>query len=325
MSTEEKYVAAAYLVVFLFVLAYVAIMAAKLSRLEREVGELAELARERKRAEPRDSRRSRSRLAELLFWPALLAYGEAAVAYAGNARRPGRAGLFATWGVRLGWLPADGAARRPGGTEPDGFPWDTWAGSLNLFVWLVVTAYLIWGCRSRYRLLGLAVMPPAVCLLLAAWLGGATKTHVDGAYSSAFLALHVGLVLAAFAGFTLSAGLAALYLWQERRLKRPAGGRAARPRALAGHAGRPGGTRGRVRGARADRRDRRGLRPAPLARRFRRRADGRDAPHLARLRRVPRPSLRGSAGAAAAPPTSSLAGFALVVVARLGLPLTHFS
>jgi CcmD family protein len=53
MSTEEKYVAAAYLVVFLFVLAYVVIMAAKLSRLGRDVGELTALARERKRAEPR--------------------------------------------------------------------------------------------------------------------------------------------------------------------------------------------------------------------------------------------------------------------------------
>jgi ABC-type uncharacterized transport system permease subunit len=32
--------------------------------------------------------------------------------------------------------------------------------------------------------------------------------------------LHVGLVLVAFAGFTLTASLSALYLWQERRLKR---------------------------------------------------------------------------------------------------------
>src|SRR5204862_2557264 len=39
-------------------------------------------------------------------------------------------------------------------------------------------------------------------------------------YSNLFLVLHVGLVLAAFAGFTLAAGLSALYLWQERRLKR---------------------------------------------------------------------------------------------------------
>ena len=50
MTTEEKYVAAAYLVVLLFVLVYVLLMAAKVSRLGRDVAELTELARERKRA-----------------------------------------------------------------------------------------------------------------------------------------------------------------------------------------------------------------------------------------------------------------------------------
>ena len=48
MTNEEKYVAAAYLVVFAVVLLYFVIMALKLSRLEREVGELAELARKRR-------------------------------------------------------------------------------------------------------------------------------------------------------------------------------------------------------------------------------------------------------------------------------------
>ena len=47
-------------------------------------------------------------------------------------------------------------------------------GALNLFVWLVVGAYLIWGCTPRYRLLGLAVMPFAAALLVAAWAGGGT-------------------------------------------------------------------------------------------------------------------------------------------------------
>lgn len=47
MTAEEKYVAAVYLVVFLFVLAYVLIMATKVARLEREVAELAELAKSR--------------------------------------------------------------------------------------------------------------------------------------------------------------------------------------------------------------------------------------------------------------------------------------
>ena len=41
MTTAEKYVTAAYCVVFAVVLAYVLIMALKLQRLEREVDEIA--------------------------------------------------------------------------------------------------------------------------------------------------------------------------------------------------------------------------------------------------------------------------------------------
>jgi ABC-type uncharacterized transport system permease subunit len=158
-------------------------------------------------------------LAELLFWPALLAYGEAAVAYVGEARHPGRAGRLATWGVRIGWL-VQTALLAFQAARSDGFPWSTWAGSLNLFVWFVVGAYLIWGCRPRYRLLGLGVLPLAFVLFVLARVGGGTGVGGESHYSNLFLVLHVGLVLAAFAGFTLAAGLSALYLWQDRRLKR---------------------------------------------------------------------------------------------------------
>jgi hypothetical protein len=41
VSSSEKYVAAAYIVVFLVVLAWLAIVATKLVRLEREVDEVA--------------------------------------------------------------------------------------------------------------------------------------------------------------------------------------------------------------------------------------------------------------------------------------------
>jgi len=47
VSPSEKYTAAAYLVVFLAVLLYVVIIAAKLQRLEREVARLVELVKER--------------------------------------------------------------------------------------------------------------------------------------------------------------------------------------------------------------------------------------------------------------------------------------
>jgi ABC-type uncharacterized transport system permease subunit len=168
-------------------------------------------------------------MAEYLFGFAFLAYAGAAVAYAVDVRRPGPAGRLATWGVRLGWL-FQTALLAVQAAHAGGFPWATWAGSLNLFVWLVVSVYLVWGCRTRYRMLGLAVIPLAVALLVAARLGGGTETGTQSDYSTAFLVVHVGLLSFAFAAFTLAAALSALYLWQERRLKRH------RPAALLGRA-----------------------------------------------------------------------------------------
>jgi ABC-type uncharacterized transport system permease subunit len=262
-------------------------------------------------------------MAELFFWPALLAYGEAAVAYIGNARRPGSAGRFATWGVRLGWLLQTGLLAVQA-ARADAFPWSRWAGSLNLFVWLVVSVYLVWGCRTRYRLLGLAVMPLAAALLVLARLGGGTGVAGRSRYSTVFLVLHVGLVSFAFAAFTLAAALSALYLWQERRLKtRRAGGllgRAPSLLTLEALAGRtitvalPALTAGIAAGLVRLRQESSGMDAlmavtlgtwvvyaAYVVLRYEAGWHGRRAAYLA------------------------LVGFALVIVARLGLQVTHFS
>jgi ABC-type uncharacterized transport system permease subunit len=154
---------------------------------------------------------------EFLFWPALVAYGEAAVAYAGETRRPGLFGRPAIWGVRVGWL-AQTALLVVQAARVGGFPWSSWGGALNLFVWLVVTTYLLWGCRPRFGLLGLGVMPAAAALLALAYAGGGIGDRGD--HPGALLALHVVFMLGAFAGLSLAAGLAAFYLWHERRLKR---------------------------------------------------------------------------------------------------------
>jgi len=53
--TEVKYVAAVYLIVFLFVLAYLLIHATKLARLEREVAELADRVASRPAADAGDA------------------------------------------------------------------------------------------------------------------------------------------------------------------------------------------------------------------------------------------------------------------------------
>ena len=50
MTTAEKYVTAAYLVVLGVILLYVVLYAFRLTRLEREVAELTELARRRRAA-----------------------------------------------------------------------------------------------------------------------------------------------------------------------------------------------------------------------------------------------------------------------------------
>lgn len=135
----------------------------------------------------------------------------------GEARRPGLPGRLAIWGVRLGWLAQTGLLAAQA-TSADGFPWSTWGGALNLLTWLVVGAYLIWGCRPRFLLVGLGVMPLAALLLALAYAGGGIGSSGD--HPGVVLALHVALMLAAFAGFTLAAALAALFLWHESRLKR---------------------------------------------------------------------------------------------------------
>jgi CcmD family protein len=48
VSTGEKYLAAAYLVVFAAVLVYLVIISLKVTRLERDLAELTELARRRR-------------------------------------------------------------------------------------------------------------------------------------------------------------------------------------------------------------------------------------------------------------------------------------
>lgn len=156
-------------------------------------------------------------MAELLVWPTVIAYGEAALVYASELRGHRGYDRLGIWGVRVGWL-AQTALLLAQARSADGFPWGTWAGALNLLSWLVVTGYLVWGCRPRYRLVGLAVMPLAACLVVLAWAGGGTALDARG--DGWALAVHAGLMLAGLASFTVAAAMAGLYVFEDRRLKR---------------------------------------------------------------------------------------------------------
>ena len=275
------------------VLVYLVIMALKLSRLEREVGELTELARKRPRWLSSSSGRRCSPTARRL----LPTQATRAIPASPDGSRPGACGSAGCSRPRCS----------SSGRRAPRLPVDDWAGSLNLFVWLVVSVYLVWGCRTRYRLLGLAVMPLAVALLVLALARRRDRRRARTAATRPCSSSSTSACsLFAFAAFTLAAALSALYLWQERRLKqhRPASvlGRAPSLLTLESLAA----PDDRRRAAGADGRDRRRARPAPPRRRLGRRADGGHARHLGDLRRVPRPAL----GAAAARAYLALAGFA---------------
>ena len=110
VTTAEKYVTAAYLVVLAVVLAlrrHLRVQALPARAGGRRAAPSWRAARSEARASRSRPARTAAGMTEaalLLFWPALPGYAEAAVAYAGDTVRPGRLGRYAIWGVRLGWL-----------------------------------------------------------------------------------------------------------------------------------------------------------------------------------------------------------------------------
>ena len=78
-------------------------------------------------------------------------------------------------------------------------------------MWLVVGAYLIWGCRPRFRLLGLAVMPLAAVLFIVSRVGGGTRAGGQAHYSNVFLVLHVFDIWLSGANHTLYDELLSIY------------------------------------------------------------------------------------------------------------------
>jgi len=161
-------------------------------------------------------------LAELLFWPALLLYGEAAVGYFGDARRPGAAGRVATWGVRLGWL-VQTALLAVQAARENGFPWGTWGG----------LAQPLRVARRR----GLSDLGLPRCLSAARSRrdadrsGAADRRPLQAAARrsaraattrTSFSCCTSGSCSSRSRASRSQSALSALYLWQERRLKRRA-------------------------------------------------------------------------------------------------------
>ena len=263
-------------------------------------------------------------MAEFLFWPALLFYGEAAVGYLGDARRAGLAGRAATWGVRLGWL-AQTALLIVQAAREDGFPWGTWAG---------LAQPLRLARRRRLSDLGLPQAVPA-----ARPRGHAARRRA--AHRLARGRRHRRRARAATTRTSSSSCTSASCSPRSPGSRSP-------PRSPRSTSGRSGGSSSARRRSCAGRR-RRSRRstgspaaPSPSRvpaltlgiavgivrllerRRPHRRARRRDARHLGRVGRVSGAArdarLSGRRAAYVA-----LVGFALVIVVRLALPAAHFS
>jgi ABC-type transport system involved in cytochrome c biogenesis permease subunit len=102
--------------------------------------------------------------------------------------------------------------------------------SLTAIAWCVVTVYLVLEWRTRIKALGLYVTP-AVCVLLAvAWTQYETPAAIMPALKSDIVVIHVIVIFTAIAAFTVAGGAAAIYLIEERQLKK----------------GHPGGVLGRL-------------------------------------------------------------------------------
>ena len=159
MTPSEKYTAAAYLVVF--------VGRARLRADHRlEAPAAAAPGRRDRRGAAREG--GRARWLSCSSGRRCSATARRRIAYTSP-----RHTRLATWGVRIGWLAQTGLLVVPGRARRR-LPVGSWAGSLNLFVWFTVGAYLIWGCQDRYRLVGLTVMPLAVVLFIASRIGGGT-------------------------------------------------------------------------------------------------------------------------------------------------------
>jgi ABC-type uncharacterized transport system permease subunit len=149
------------------------------------------------------------------FWVAALAYAAATIALmialAGHAKaRPYALAFvgiaFAAHGVDIGWRGTQGL--HPGQTVRE---------ALGLLAWILTGGYLLASTRYRLTLGGAVVMPVSLVLLLLARLSpaGATETGL-----SVIGRVHISLATVGVGVFALASALSAIYLAEDRALRK---------------------------------------------------------------------------------------------------------
>jgi ABC-type uncharacterized transport system permease subunit len=149
------------------------------------------------------------------FWVAVAAYAAAAIALlvvlGGHTRlRPLAVGLvavaFVAHGIDIGWRGTEGV-----------HPAQSVRESLGFLAFIVTGGYLLASARYRLTLGGVAVMPISLVLLVAARLSPAGTAPED---LSALGRIHISLATIGVGIFALASALSAIYLIEERALRR---------------------------------------------------------------------------------------------------------
>jgi ABC-type uncharacterized transport system permease subunit len=149
------------------------------------------------------------------FWVALIAYAAASAALlavlGGHAKLRPLAlilvgGAFAAHGVDIGWR----------GTQQV-HPAESVREALGLLSFIITGGYLLASTRYRLTLGGAAVMPVSLVMLVVARLTPAGTAPED---LSALGRIHISLATIGVGVFALASALSAIYLVEERALKR---------------------------------------------------------------------------------------------------------
>ncbi len=93
-------------------------------------------------------------------------------------------------------------------------------GVLSFLAWVLTGGYLLLQLKTKTRVLGIIVSPLVLVILIVAWGGIEAKAEILPILKGSLVPIHVMLVLAGEGLFILASGAGAMYLLQDRLIKK---------------------------------------------------------------------------------------------------------
>ncbi len=155
----------------------------------------------------------------VLFWIAVLLYAAAFITYVYFfTSKKESIGKIATYIVFVGWV-AHFFSILFRGLAVQHLPIASSYESVSAISWSVITAYLIVEYYSQIKVVGIFVTILTCLLMGYGWTQYTLPAALRSELRSAWVALHVTVIFIGYGAIIIAAGLAILYLLQERQLK----------------------------------------------------------------------------------------------------------